>query len=314
MIQIWFEMRTDSRKPRDSRGYADKRCMPAMDISTARHGREKGTFRHAVHGTGQDTAWQGAPAAKRKRCRPKLACIGRFHLSDGCKERYGASMVHHEDSAERRIRIFDVGRHDIVNVAQRDAMRRQFLDVDLSFGDEAEGEFHVGTRRPTDENIRIGCFADFPCGVMVARACTCTAAKVEIAKSCAPSACAYMNKVMLIGNVGQEPEIRYVDQGKAVARISLATTERGYTLQNGTQVPDHTDWHRVILWYKLAEIVEKYVHKGDKLYIEGRIRYSTYDDKQGQRRSMTEIWADNIELLSPRPATSLTEPGSTATE
>lgn len=123
-----------------------------------------------------------------------------------------------------------------------------------------------------------------------------------------------MNKVMLIGNVGQEPEIRYVDQGKAVARISLATTERGYTLQNGTQVPDHTDWHRVILWYKLAEIVEKYVHKGDKLYIEGRIRYSTYDDKQGQRRSMTEIWADNIELLSPRPATSLTEPGSTATE
>lgn len=123
-----------------------------------------------------------------------------------------------------------------------------------------------------------------------------------------------MNKVMLIGNVGQEPEIRYVDQGKAVARISLATTERGYTLQNGTQVPDHTDWHRVILWYKLAEIVEKYVHKGDKLYIEGRIRYSTYDDKQGQRRSMTEIWADNIELLSPRPATSLTEPDSTATE
>ncbi len=124
-----------------------------------------------------------------------------------------------------------------------------------------------------------------------------------------------MNKVMLIGNVGQEPEIRYVDQGKAVARISLATTERGYTLQNGTQVPDHTDWHRVILWYKLAEIVEKYVHKGDKLYIEGRIRYSTYDDKQGQRRSMTEIWADNIELLSPRPAaTSQAEPDSTVTE
>ncbi|MBQ9656270.1 MAG: single-stranded DNA-binding protein [Prevotella sp.] len=109
-----------------------------------------------------------------------------------------------------------------------------------------------------------------------------------------------MNKVMLIGNVGQEPEIRYVDQGKAVARISLATTERGYTLANGTHVPDHTDWHRVILWYKLAEIVEKYVHKGDKLYIEGRIRYSTYDDKQGQRRSMTEIWADNIELLTPK--------------
>ena len=98
--------------------------------------------------------------------------------------------------------------------------------------------------------------------------------------------------------------MRYVDQGVAVARIRLATTERGYTLQNGTQVPDHTDWHNVILWRRMAEIVEKYVHKGDKLYIEGRIRYTTYDDKQGQRRYATEIWADNLELLSPKPATS----------
>lgn len=109
-----------------------------------------------------------------------------------------------------------------------------------------------------------------------------------------------MNKVMLIGNVGAEPEVRYVEQGVAVARLRLATTERGYTLQNGTQVPDHTDWHNIILWRKLAEIVEKYVHKGDKLYIEGRVRYSTYDDKQGQRRYMTEIWADNMEMLTPK--------------
>ena len=123
-----------------------------------------------------------------------------------------------------------------------------------------------------------------------------------------------MNKVMLIGNVGQDPEIRYVDQGVAVARIRLATTERGYTLQNGTQVPDHTDWHNVILWRKLAEIVEKYVHKGDKLYIEGRIRYSTYDDKQGQRRSMTEIWADNMELLTPRSSSAAPTEDATATE
>ena len=111
-----------------------------------------------------------------------------------------------------------------------------------------------------------------------------------------------MNKVILIGNVGKEPEIRYVEAGKAVARLSLATTERGYTLANGTQVPEHTDWHNVILWYKLADIVEKYVHKGDKLYIEGRIRYSTYDDKQGQRCYVTEIWADNMEMLSPKAA------------
>jgi len=122
-----------------------------------------------------------------------------------------------------------------------------------------------------------------------------------------------MNKVMLIGNVGQDPEVRYVDQGVAVARLRLATTERGYTLQNGTQVPDHTDWHNVILWRRLAEIVEKYVHKGDKLYIEGRIRYTSYDDKQGQRRYQTEIWADNMELLSPKPSTSsvASEPAET---
>lgn len=105
---------------------------------------------------------------------------------------------------------------------------------------------------------------------------------------------------MLIGNVGADPEVRYVEQGVAVARLSLATTERGYTLQNGTQVPDHTDWHNVILWRRLAEIVEQYVHKGDKLYVEGRLRYSSYDDRHGQRRFKTEIWADNIELFSQR--------------
>lgn len=113
-----------------------------------------------------------------------------------------------------------------------------------------------------------------------------------------------MNKIMLIGNVGRDPEVRYVEQGVAVARLSLATTERGYTLANGTQVPDHTDWHNVILWRKLAEIVDKYVHKGDKIYIEGRVRYTTYDDKRGVRHNVTEIWADNIELLSPKTQSS----------
>lgn len=105
---------------------------------------------------------------------------------------------------------------------------------------------------------------------------------------------------MLIGNVGQEPDVRYVDQGVAVARLRLATTERGYTLPNGIQVPDRTDWHNIVLWRRLAEVVEKYVHKGDKLYIEGRIRYTSYDNKQGQRQFVTEIWAENMEMLSSR--------------
>ena len=110
-----------------------------------------------------------------------------------------------------------------------------------------------------------------------------------------------MNKVMLIGNVGVEPDVRYYDQDQAVAQVRLATTERGYTLQNGTQVPDHTDWHNVIFYRGLAKVVEKYVRKGDKLYVEGRIRYRSYDDKRGNRRMVTEIYAENMELLSPKP-------------
>lgn len=107
---------------------------------------------------------------------------------------------------------------------------------------------------------------------------------------------------MLIGNVGQEPEVRYLDGGTCVAQVRLATTERGYTLQNGTTVPDRTEWHTVIFWRKLAETVEKYVHKGDKLYVEGKIQSRTYDDKRtGQRRQVVEIMADNLEMLSPKP-------------
>lgn len=109
-----------------------------------------------------------------------------------------------------------------------------------------------------------------------------------------------MNKVMLIGNVGQEPAVRYFEQDQAVAQIRLATTERGYTLQNGTQMPDHTDWHTVIFNRGMAKVVEKYVHKGDKLYVEGRIRYRSYDDKRGVKQYVTEIYAENMELLSPK--------------
>ena len=109
-----------------------------------------------------------------------------------------------------------------------------------------------------------------------------------------------MNKVMLIGNVGKEPEVHYYDADQAVAQVSFATTEKGYTLQNGTQVPDHTDWHNLVFYRGLAKVVEKYVHKGDRLYVEGKIRYRTYDDKQGRRHNITEIYVDNMEMLSSR--------------
>ena len=111
-----------------------------------------------------------------------------------------------------------------------------------------------------------------------------------------------VNKVILIGNVGVEPEVRYYDSGQAVATLRLATTERGYTMQNGTQVPDRTEWHNVVVWNRLAQVVEKYVHKGDKLYIEGKIKSRSYDDQNGVKRTIVEIFADNMEMLTPRGA------------
>ena len=112
-----------------------------------------------------------------------------------------------------------------------------------------------------------------------------------------------MNKAMLIGNVGMEPEIRYMDQGVCVASVRLATTERGYTMANGTVVPDRTEWHNVVLWRRLAEIVENYVHKGDKLFIEGQIHSRSYEDRNGIRHNVTEIWAESLEMLSPKTKT-----------
>lgn len=109
-----------------------------------------------------------------------------------------------------------------------------------------------------------------------------------------------MNKVMLIGNVGAEPDVRYYEADQAVAQVRLATTEKGYTLKNGTRVPDHTDWHNLVFYHRLAKVVEQYVHKGDKLYVEGRIRYRSYDDKKGQTRYVTDIIVENMEMLTAR--------------
>ena len=94
-----------------------------------------------------------------------------------------------------------------------------------------------------------------------------------------------MNKVMLIGYVGKEPEVHYYDTDQCVASFPLATTERGYTLANGTKVPDHTDWHDIVLFKNLSKYAEKYIHKGDKL-------------KKGIRRQVTEIYVDSLEWLA----------------
>lgn len=109
-----------------------------------------------------------------------------------------------------------------------------------------------------------------------------------------------VNKAILIGNVGKDPEIRYLDNNVAVANFSIATTERGYTTRNGQTIPERTEWHNIVAWRGLAEVVEKYVKKGTQIYIEGKIRTRTWDDKDGIKRYTTEIYADNMQLLGRR--------------
>lgn len=103
---------------------------------------------------------------------------------------------------------------------------------------------------------------------------------------------------MLIGHLGKDPDVRTLDSGTKVCQFTLATTEKGYTLQNGTQVPDRTEWHNLVLWKGLAEVAGKYLHKGDKVFIEGKIRSRSYEDNSKVKRYITEIFADNMEILS----------------
>ena len=110
-----------------------------------------------------------------------------------------------------------------------------------------------------------------------------------------------INKVILIGNVGRDPEIRYTAPGQAVASFSLATTERGYTAANGTQVPDRTEWHCIVMWGKSAEIAERYIRKGSQLYIEGKLRTRTWEDKNQIKRQVTEIYVDTFDFLGRKP-------------
>lgn len=111
-----------------------------------------------------------------------------------------------------------------------------------------------------------------------------------------------INKVILLGNVGKEPKVTYFEGGNCVAQVTMATSDRGYTLANGTQIPERTEWHNLVFRGRLAEVVDKYVHKGDKLYVEGKIQTRSYDDASGITRYVTEIFVDVMEMLSPKPA------------
>ncbi len=117
-----------------------------------------------------------------------------------------------------------------------------------------------------------------------------------------------VNKVILIGNLGKDPEVRYLDSGVAVANFSLATTEN-YRNKEGERV-SQTEWHNVVLWRGLAEIAEKYLKKGSSVYIEGRIRNRKWEDKEGNTRYNNEILADNMTMLGGRSNDSSQDIGS----
>ena len=105
-----------------------------------------------------------------------------------------------------------------------------------------------------------------------------------------------INQVLLIGNIGKDPEVRTLDGGMKVATFSLATSTGGYKKQDGTDVPEKTQWHNIVCWRSLADICEKYVHKGDRLTVFGQIQYREYE-KDGVKKYATDIIATDL-LLS----------------
>lgn len=107
-----------------------------------------------------------------------------------------------------------------------------------------------------------------------------------------------INKVILVGNVGADPEVKHIDQNTTVATFNLATSET-YTDRQGVR-QTHTEWHRITAWRGLAEVLEKYVRKGSQLYVEGRLRTRSYDDANGVKKYATEIQADTIKMLGSR--------------
>jgi single-strand DNA-binding protein len=109
-----------------------------------------------------------------------------------------------------------------------------------------------------------------------------------------------INKVILVGNVGMDPEVRTLETGVKTARVRLATTEKMYNRET-RESTDHTEWHTITLWRGLADVVDRYVRKGSQIYIEGRLRTREWTDKDNNKRYSTEILADEMKLLGRRP-------------
>lgn len=112
-----------------------------------------------------------------------------------------------------------------------------------------------------------------------------------------------VNKAILLGHLGKDPDVRYLEGGVAVGQFSLATTKRAQTLPNGTQIPERTEWHNIVVWRGIAETVKKYLHKGDKVYVEGEIRSRSFEDKNGVRHTVVEIFAESMEMVTVKQQT-----------
>ena len=106
-----------------------------------------------------------------------------------------------------------------------------------------------------------------------------------------------VNKVILVGNVGRDPAVRYVE-GRAVAELSLATTERAYTTASGARIEERTEWHRLVMWDSAAETAEKYITKGTKLFVEGKLRTRSWTDRAGLSHKLTEVLVENFDILA----------------
>lgn len=122
-----------------------------------------------------------------------------------------------------------------------------------------------------------------------------------------------VNKVILMGNVGKDPEYKDFDNGGSVAQFTLATTDRAFKTANGTEVPERTEWHNIVLQKGLANIAKEYVKKGNKLYIEGKIRTRSYEDNNGVKRYVMEVYGYNMEMLSPKKDGQTTQQGGAPT-
>lgn len=121
----------------------------------------------------------------------------------------------------------------------------------------------------------------------------------------------YYNKAILIGFVGADPNVHYSRRGSCQATLRLATSVSGYTKRDGTQIPDRTEWHTVVIFGTLAQFVERWVRKGSHLLVEGEIRYNNYTDRQGQAQARTEIWADKVTFVD-RPKQSGSQESASA--